>query len=214
MAELFRILYPVPPTLTGSSVAARFQLYAQISGGHGLSRAKKTRHLVDLRPGELDPVDPSRRDFVVRCCQGASGALVSTGLRALGFPSLSTLDSRNTVSSDGHFHLHPHYRAQTPLDSTLLKTQAGLDNFVTEKYHDQIAAILAKWSSGLLRSPQEVQELEKALAADFSASSLRPVESRLLRSGPSLQIRKNKFTRQIALGKEAFLQELRSALSP
>jgi len=170
--------------------------------------------LVDLRPRELDPVDPSRRDFVVRCCQGASGALVSTGLRALGFPSLSTLDSRNTVSSDGHFHLHPHYRAQTPLDSTLLKTQAGLDNFVTEKYHDQIAAILAKWSSGLLRSPQEVQEFEKALTSDFSASSLRPIESRLLRSGPSLEIRKNKFTRQIILRSEAFLQELRSALSP
>ncbi|PYX57255.1 MAG: hypothetical protein DMG76_12070 [Acidobacteria bacterium] len=170
--------------------------------------------MVDLRPGELDPVDPSRRDFVVRCCQGASGALVSTGLRGLAFPSLSTLDSRNTVSSDGDFHLHPHYRAHTPLDSTLLKTQAGLDKFVTEKYHDQIAAILAKWSSGLLRSPQEVQEFEKALASDFSASSFRPIESRLLRSGPSLEIRKNKFTRQIVLGREAFLQELRSALSP
>jgi tetratricopeptide (TPR) repeat protein len=170
--------------------------------------------LVDLRPGELDPVDPSRRDFVARCCQGASGALVSTALRGLAFPSLSTLDSRNTVSSDGDFHLHPHYRAHTPLDSTLLKTQAGLDKFVTEKYHDQIAAILAKWSAGLLRSPQEVQEFEKVLATDFSASSLRPIESRLLRSGPSLEIRKNKFTRQIALGKEAFLQELRSALSP
>jgi len=170
--------------------------------------------LVDLRPRELDPVDPSRRDFVVRCCQGASGALVFTGLRGLAFPSLSTLHSRNTVSSDGEFHLHPHYRSQTPLDSTLLKTQAGLDNFVTEKYHGQIAAILAKWSSGLLRSPQDVQEFEKALASDFSASSLRPIESRLLRSGPSLEIRKNKFTPQIAVGKEAFLEELRSALSP
>jgi len=118
------------------------------------------------------------------------------------------------VSSDGDFHLHPHYRAHTPLDSTLLKTQAGLDKFVTEKYHDQIAAILAEWSSGLLRSPQDVQGFEKALASDFSGSSLRPIESQLLRSGPSLEIRKNKFTRQIALGKEAFLQELRSALRP
>jgi tetratricopeptide (TPR) repeat protein len=170
--------------------------------------------LVDLRPGEPDPVDPSRRDFVVRCCQGASGALVSTGLLGLAFPSLSTLHSRDTVSSDDDLHLHPHYRAQTPLDSTLGKTQAGLDNFVTEKYHDQIAAILAKWSSGLLRSPQEVKEFEKALASDFSASSLRPIESRLLRSGPSLEIRRNKFTRQAILRSEAFLQELRSALSP
>ena len=39
-----------------------------------------------------------------------------------------------------------------PLDALLLKTQAGSDDFVTEKYADQIAAIFAQWSSGLLRS--------------------------------------------------------------
>jgi tetratricopeptide (TPR) repeat protein len=100
-----------------------------------------------------------------------------------------------------------------PLDATLLKTQAGLDNFVTEKYHDQIAAILAEWRSGLLLSPQEVRAVDKVLALDFSGFSPRPVESRAVRSGTALEIRQNKFPRQAALGRDAFLQELQAAMS-
>ena len=100
-----------------------------------------------------------------------------------------------------------------PLDALLLKTQAGLDNFVSEKYADQIAAILAEWSSSLLQSPQDMQAIGKVLTFDFSGSSLRPSESRLLRSGPALEVLQNKFTRQAALGRDAFLQELRSAMS-
>jgi tetratricopeptide (TPR) repeat protein/peroxiredoxin len=171
------------------------------------------RHSVDLRPHDREPTDPSRRDFIVRGCQGASGALVATSLRGLVPPSFSAFDSPNPFSPNGDFHLHPHYRAQIPLDSTLLKTQAGVDNFVTEKYHDQVAAILASWSSSLLRSPQETQTIEKVLTPDFSGSSLRPLESRLLRPGPALEVRKDKYTREAALGRESFLAELRSALN-
>ena len=43
--------------------------------------------------------------------------------------------------------MHPHYRAELPLEATLPKVQAGFDEFVTEKYHDQIAAILAEWTA-------------------------------------------------------------------
>jgi tetratricopeptide (TPR) repeat protein/peroxiredoxin len=93
----------------------------------------------------------------------------------------------------------------------LLKTQPGLDNFVTEKYADQIAAILSQWSTGLLQSAQDLQAVEKSLAAGFSGSSLHPTESRLLRSGV-LEIRRNKFN-ETALQSTAFLQELRSAMS-
>ena len=68
------------------------------------------------------------------------------------------------------FHLHPHYRAQLPIEATLLKTQAGLDDFVTEKYHDQIAAILSEWSAGFRASPQDVRAVEKILAPIFCGS--------------------------------------------
>ncbi|HXM23455.1 MAG TPA: tetratricopeptide repeat protein [Terriglobales bacterium] len=152
---------------------------------------------------------------MIRCCQGVSAALVPARLRGPAFPFSYPFDSRNTLSpeSDVDFHVHLHYRAQMPLDATLLKTQAGLDAFVTEQYQDQIVAILAEWSSSLLQSPQDTRAVEKALTLDFSGSSFRPVESRLVRSGPALEIRQNKFTPQTALGRDDFLRELRSAMS-
>jgi tetratricopeptide (TPR) repeat protein/peroxiredoxin len=126
--------------------------------------------------------------------------------------------SREFLESDpgaahAEFHLHPHYRAQRPVDGTLLKTKAGLDDFVTEKYHDQIAARLAEWSSSLLRSPQSVQALETLLGPEFSGSSLRPVESRLLRSGAALEARKIEFSQQSTLSVGAFLQEMRGFIA-
>jgi Tfp pilus assembly protein PilF/peroxiredoxin len=192
-------------------------------GGAALSREPREGRLVDIFSADLrsaEPpsadlvsVDQGRRDFLIRCCQGASAALVPAGLRRLALPSAYPFASRNSLQADSEFHLHPHYRSQVPLDATLLKTQAGLDDFVTEKYHDQIAASLAQWSTSLLQSPQDVRALGKILAADFSGSSLRPGDSRLVRSGLGLEVRQGKFTHETALGRDAFVQELRSAMS-
>src|SRR5580692_1873896 len=169
----------------------------------GLTEPAKTKDSIDVR----------RRSFLIRCCQGASAALIPAGLRNLAFPSI--FDSANTTTPKGdlEFHLHPHYRADMPLDATLLKTQAGLDDFVTEKYQDQVAAILAEWRSSWLQSPRDVRAIEKILASDFSASSLRAVESRAVRSGPALEIRQNKWARSNSVGRDGFVQELQSALN-
>jgi tetratricopeptide (TPR) repeat protein/peroxiredoxin len=113
---------------------------------------------------------------------------------------------------EAEFHLHPHYRLQRPLDATLLKVTPGLDDFVTEKYHDQIAARLREWSFSLLQSAQSVQALDKLLGPEFYGSSLHPVESRLLRSGASLEARKIHFSPQLTLSASAFLQDMRSFL--
>ena len=160
-----------------------------------------------------DSIDFRRRNFLIRCCQGASTALIPARLRGLAFPSIFDSPNKPTLKGDVDFHLHPHYRAQMPLDATLLKTQAGLDKFVTEKYQDQIAKILAEWSSSLLQSPKDMRALEKVLIPDFSATSLRPLESRSVRSGPALEIHQNVFPLALALGREAFLEELRSTIS-
>ncbi len=158
-------------------------------------------------------VDLRRRDFLIRFCQGASAALIPAGLRGFGWPTLYGFGAADAASLSREFHLHPHYRMPRPLDALLLKTQGGLDDFVTEKYADQIAAILAQWSSGLLQSPQDVSAVEKALLPNFSGASPRPVESRVVRSGPAIEVRHNTFKRETALGRDAFLQELRSALT-
>jgi tetratricopeptide (TPR) repeat protein/peroxiredoxin len=164
------------------------------------------------RPGKpRPPVDLSRRNFLVRCCQGASAALIPAGLREYGWPSTGAADCRNPPG--GQFHLSPRYRVQDPLGATLLQTQAGRDQFISEKYHDQIAAVLAQWSSGLRQSPSHLEAVGKVLAADFSGTSLQPMLSRVLRSGAALQVRQNKSAVHPALAHDAFLQELRSTLS-
>jgi tetratricopeptide (TPR) repeat protein/peroxiredoxin len=157
------------------------------------------------------PVDRRRRDFLIQFCQGASAALIPAGLRGFGFPALYDFNSSNADLSSSEFHLHPHYRMPRSVDALLLKTRAGLDDFVTEKYADQIAAILAQWSTGLLQSPQDVKAIEKVLVSNFSGGALRPVESRVLRSGV-IEIRHNTFKTEAALGRDAFLREFRSAL--
>jgi Flp pilus assembly protein TadD/peroxiredoxin len=170
-----------------------------------LSRAGKTN-----RPLNLLSVDQGRRDFLIRCCQGASAAFVPASFRRFALGS-GHLDSRSAFSPDGEFHLAPHYRAKLPLEAILLKTQAGLDQFVTETYADKIAAIFAEWSSNLQRSPEDVRPIEQALASNFSAASLTPVSSRLIRDG-AVQVRRNQFADKAALGREPFLNELRSTL--
>jgi tetratricopeptide (TPR) repeat protein/peroxiredoxin len=158
-------------------------------------------------------VDFRRRDFLIRCCQGASAALIPSGLPGLGWPSLYGFDSAHPDLSSPEFHLHPHYRMPRPLDALLLKTQSGLDDFVTEKYADEIAAILARWSAAWRQSPQNLKEVEIVLLPNFLGCSLRPRDSRVVRPGPALEVRHNTFKAEARLGREAFLQELRSALS-
>jgi Tfp pilus assembly protein PilF/peroxiredoxin len=111
------------------------------------------------------------------------------------------------------FHLQPHYRTGRPLDATLLKAQAGLDDFITEKYADQIARILAEWSAGLLQSPLETQAIARGLAEDFSGGSLQAADSRVVRSSSTLNVRQSKFSTGAALNREGFLREWRSAFS-
>jgi Flp pilus assembly protein TadD len=124
----------------------------------------------------------------------------------LALPFLRRLRAQSAPPGDAGFHLHPHYRAQTTLDATELKIKAGLDEFVTEKYHDQIAVVLAEWNGTFLQS------VGKALATDFLGASPQPSESRIVRAGNALEVRRVTFPQQPTLGPEAFVQQLRSSL--
>ena len=138
--------------------------------------------------------------------------LLPPGLRAYAFPPPQASECRNQPGFDSQFHLHPRYRTPDPLAATLIETQAGHDEFISEKYHDQIAAILAQWSSSLRQSPRHSQAIGKTLAANFSGTSFHPAKSRVLRSGPALELQRNKFDAQATLGRDDFLQGLQAAL--
>ena len=164
-------------------------------------------------PPVPSPVDKRRREFLVRCCQGASAALIPANLLNLSAPFLNAIDSADARPAVHEFHLHPHYRMPRPLDALLSRTQAGLDDFVSEKYADEIAVILAQWSSGLLQSPQDVKAIEDVLLPNFGGSSPRPADSRVVRPGPEIEVRVNTFKYDPALGPDPFLQDLRASFS-
>ena len=149
------------------------------------------------------PRDPSRRDFMLRSALGAAATLLPAGFGVYAF---------GETSHPAELHLHPHYRAQVPLDALLLKTQAGLDQFVTEKYHDQLACLLVAWSASLQSSPRDLQALDRILAPDFSGSSVRPAESRSIQSKGGVEIERNTFAPP-ALDRDAFLTDFQSVLS-
>ena len=142
---------------------------------------------------------------------GGAGSCQACG--ASHFPPGSPYDPPSSHPADGEFYLHPHYRAKLPIEATLLKVQAGADNFITEKYADQIAAILNEWSAALQKGPTEKRSRSRRCCPQFFGLFVRATESRLIRPGPSLEIRHNKFADQTILRREAFLQSVKSAMS-
>jgi tetratricopeptide (TPR) repeat protein len=152
----------------------------------------------------------SRRSFLMRCCQGAAllPAFSRTALSAFSF-----LEPSPAFARESAFHVHPQYRTPSPLDAMLAKVKAGSDIFVSEKYHDQLAAILALWKTELLQHPGNLSAIERVLAADFSGSSLVPSESRLVRGDGNLEIRSNKFSMPANLSRDRFIGQLQTYLN-
>ena len=176
-----------------------FRFHKRESGGLTLSRRDKTRHLVDPHP-----VDSGRRNFLIRCCQGASAALIPASLRDLAF----SLDPHN--ASRGRVPPSSSLSQPDPARRHAPQGEAGLDDVVT-KIRRPDRAILAEWGEGLIQSPQEVKAVERVVAPSFLGFSQRPQDSRLVRPGP-VEAHQLKFARQSSLGRDAFLEELRSDL--
>src|SRR5580658_7728393 len=95
----------------------------------------------------------SRRKFLTSCGQGAAAvALVPGGLKGITSPFFYPVNGQATEARGAEFHLHPQYRAQGSLDATMPQREAGDDEFLTEKVHDQMAAKLEAWRADMLAS--------------------------------------------------------------
>jgi tetratricopeptide (TPR) repeat protein len=141
------------------------------------------------------------------------GTLLPPKLYSAAFRPLWAFDSRASSQSNFDLRLHPRYQSQNPLDAILSKVQSGNDDFIAEKYHDRIAAVLADWSASLLRSPQEVEAFRKTLSHDFVGAAFKATESRVVRTGSAMEVRQNKFSSKSDLRTDSFLEQLRSALN-
>jgi len=186
--------------LTGPGAGVRFSFLREKTREHRLRISRKKRRLVDH----------SRREFLLRCGQGASLAFLPAGLDWARF---SYFSSEKSPYPSNEFHVHPHYRTPRGLEVVLQKANAKFDDFDTEKYHDQVAAVLSEWSSQLLESPQKTAAMERAMPTNFSGASPKPISSQSVRAESTLQAFRMKFSDDSLLGREAFLGEWRSVMN-
>ena len=150
--------------------------------------------------------DRRRREFLLRGGRGLSAAL----LGGWAFPR--PINAQTMPLVDAQFHLHPHYRSSSPLDQTLAKTNASLDAFPSEVYHDRLAEVLAGWSADL-RGARGLESFRKAFAEDFRGGGLEPTESQVVRARPALEVRRVSFAQELTIGRGAFLEQLRRSLT-
>ena len=125
----------------------------------------------------------------------------------MAIPLDSLTPPRDQATGSEESFLRPHYRAERPLDETLRKVEPGLDEFITEKYAEQIERILVRWSAGLMQSPPESKIIAGDLSSDFSGTSLKVRESTVVRSSPPVEVRRNTFASQSTANRESFLRE-------
>jgi Flp pilus assembly protein TadD/peroxiredoxin len=109
--------------------------------------------------------------------------------------------------------LKPHYPAKSPLEDTLRLVAPGTDQYITEKYADEIMNLLGIWGEGLKSATPALAELTKLLDPSIEATPLVPVQEICLRSGNGLEIFRRQFTSQAAPGREQFLHQIKTYLS-
>lgn len=107
--------------------------------------------------------------------------------------------------------MHPEYRANRAIDAVLRKVPAGFDDFVTEKYQDQIEAILREWSAQLLALPQRTDALKKVMAGNFSGDSFKPSGEQVLYNSTPIKSWRVQYPQGAMLASEPFLTELQSS---
>jgi tetratricopeptide (TPR) repeat protein len=108
--------------------------------------------------------------------------------------------------------VHPHYRTPRSLDAVLRKVRPGLDDFVAEKYHEQIATILDRWTYSLLKSPSATADIESALSATLNANSPIPADSQPLRASSVLNVSRARFSPERQFDRAAWIRDWSSAL--
>jgi len=159
-----------------------------------------------------------RREFLTWSCRWASAGLVVRSWPGLAHSSARDQSAAPTASHPLAYsddRLTPHYRQPASIDEVIKKVEPGLDVFVTEKYADEIEAILGKWTLALCHDTNEAARFESvagALSIDLQASSLIPNVHQPLRPIPGLSVWRNRLPTKLNLDQKTFRAELRQFL--
>jgi tetratricopeptide (TPR) repeat protein/peroxiredoxin len=108
--------------------------------------------------------------------------------------------------------LHPQYRSQREIEDVFRTVRPGFDEFVTEKYAEQIAAIFRDWSSQLLESPLSTAALANAMSENFSGVSPEAAQTQVVRADSQLTVSRLQFADKPTLSKMEFLDKWRASM--
>jgi tetratricopeptide (TPR) repeat protein len=136
---------------------------------------------------------------------------VGTALRGFALPNLGQGATKAT-SPTSQFYLHPHYRAQTPLDALLLKAAPGLDEFGAEAHVRDMGAVLSHWTVGLRKAPADLAPIMQSLAPEFRGVALGKAASKERRQGPLVSARELRYKGDAPLSRDAFFEQFKAWL--
>jgi tetratricopeptide (TPR) repeat protein len=160
-------------------------------------------------PKKRRPVDLSRRKFL-QYCQGVPLVFFPAGIPFRSFFPFA-LEEKTIVPIE--LQLHPEYRAKRGIEAILRKVPAGFDDFVTEKYQDQIEVVFREWASQLLGSPEQTNAIDNVMSGSFLGGSWKPSQERTVHETTAIRAWKVQYPQEMTLGAEAFLAELHSWLA-
>jgi tetratricopeptide (TPR) repeat protein len=108
--------------------------------------------------------------------------------------------------------LIPHYPASSPLTDVLALVPPGSDDYVCEKYADEIETILKQWSVALKKSPANVPALASSLDPAITGEDLAGFTATRLRSRSGIDVVRREFSSRSIAGRDAFAGSLQEWL--
>jgi Flp pilus assembly protein TadD/peroxiredoxin len=109
--------------------------------------------------------------------------------------------------------LTPHYPTQSPFADILTHVTPGSDNYITEKYADEISSVLKRWSDALKTGPSGLNVLAESLDDSIEASTLAKAAETVLRSSFGIHTVRRQFLPNLVRGRDRFFESLRSWLA-
>ncbi|HEV2232332.1 MAG TPA: FG-GAP-like repeat-containing protein [Terriglobia bacterium] len=110
------------------------------------------------------------------------------------------------------YRILPQYRTRSPIEELIRKARQKEDDFPSERYSREIEGNFVRWGIELRKNRDDVHALASFLSPQFEAASLHPQTLDRIREDSTLVVRRASFSSKLSLGREAFLEELRSSL--
>ena len=157
----------------------------------------------------------TRRDFL-GVCGSASALFLPAPLFGAGAFLFSQKAAPLTAAANLSFQdyrILPQYRTRSPLEELIRKAREKVDDYPSEKYGREIETLFARWAIDLRHGKDDSRPLAAFLSPGLVAASPRAQVLETVRDDSVLIVRRAKFSPELPLGRESFLEELRSSLA-